>query len=242
MSLVFNMVGGGSGGGLTDGSALLSVTVPADSTVTATKSGVTLMPSLWLAGADASTEIALFVFTPAQIDAINPWTITATDGTYTAAKPVLIATNTEYEAEIHYRLYIIKDGLFQNGYSFLYSLRSGHSPTITENYNDSGYLMVSMGSSYATGGVTEQIDITDYSILCAQAYKNNGNSYVGIWPGYNYGSQSAIESAAVAKTAVPTTSSSITVDISALNGEYYIGGCILADNNYQLFISDMWLE
>lgn len=104
MSLVFNMVGGGSGGGLTDGSALLSVTVPADSTVTATKSGVTLVPSLWLSGADASTEIALFVFAPAQIDASNPWTITATDGTNTASTKILISSNKEYEAKLSYHV------------------------------------------------------------------------------------------------------------------------------------------
>ena len=101
MSLVFNMVGGGSGG-LEDGNAILSVTVPADSTVTSTKGGVTLRPSLWLSGADVSTEVALFVFTPAQFDSVNLWTITATDGTNTASTTILITTNKEYEVTLSY--------------------------------------------------------------------------------------------------------------------------------------------
>lgn len=104
MSLVFNMVGGGSGGGLTDGSALLSVTVPTGSTVTATKSVVTLQPSLWLSGADSSTEVALFTFIPAQFDSVNPWTITATLGSDTASDTVLITTNQQYEVEISYHV------------------------------------------------------------------------------------------------------------------------------------------
>lgn len=107
----YYFAGGGGSGGLTDGSALLSVTVPTGSTVTATKSGVTLVPSLWLSGADSSTEIALFVFAPAQIDANNPWTITATDGTATAVDTVIVATNMEYEITLVYERVLFYNGI-----------------------------------------------------------------------------------------------------------------------------------
>lgn len=100
----------GGGGGLADGSALLSVTVPAGSTVTATKNGATITPALWLSGTDASTEVALFVFTPAQFDSVNPWTITATDGANTVSKTVLITTNKGYELRLKYPIYLYNRG------------------------------------------------------------------------------------------------------------------------------------
>lgn len=90
----------GGGGGLDAGSALLSVTVPSGYTVTATKDGITVLPSLWLAGEDASTSVALIVFAQSQFDSTNPWTITATDGTGTTTDTILIATNREYELNL----------------------------------------------------------------------------------------------------------------------------------------------
>lgn len=160
MSLVFNMVGGGSGGGLTDGSALLSVTVPTGSTVTATKSGVTLQPSLWLLGADASTEVALFVFTPAQFDATTPWTITATDGTNTASETVLITTNKEYEVTISY-----------------------HVPS---GYQEVEYIVFPVGAYIDTGlnanlGVFTEIKVSETNYVNDAHYigcnVNDGNTY-----------------------------------------------------------------
>ena len=108
----------GGSGGLKDGSAILSVTVPAGSTVTASKGGVTLQPSLWLSGADSSTEIALFTFLPAQFDSVNPWTVTATDGTSTASDTVIISTNKQYSVDISFDYYLFRgDGVYKGEWS-----------------------------------------------------------------------------------------------------------------------------
>jgi len=98
------ILGGGGSGGPTAQDAILLATVPAGSTVTATKSGVTVTPTLWVSAADSSLEAALFVFAPAQFDSVNPWTITATAGTSTASTTVLITTNKEYAVAISYHV------------------------------------------------------------------------------------------------------------------------------------------
>lgn len=110
MSLVFNMVGGGSGGSLKDTDAILTVTVPTGSTVTAVKGGVTLTPTMWVQAADATLDCALFVIPAAQFDSTTPWTVTATIGTISTTKTVIVSTNKRYELSIDI-LVFIKDGV-----------------------------------------------------------------------------------------------------------------------------------
>lgn len=112
MSLVFNMVGGssGGGGGPSASDAILTVTVPTGSTVTATKGGVTLTPTMWVQAADATLDCALFVIAPAQFDATTPWTVTATRGTETASDTVTIDSNEQYDFLLSYGLLLIDNG------------------------------------------------------------------------------------------------------------------------------------
>lgn len=100
--------GGGSGPSASD--AILTVTVPTGSTVTAVKGGVTLTPTMWVQAADATLDCALFVIAPAQFDSVNPWTVTATTGTIATAKTVIVSTNKSYDLTIDI-LVIIADGV-----------------------------------------------------------------------------------------------------------------------------------
>ena len=137
MSLVFNMVGPATGGGggpaYTD--AILLVTVSTGSTVTATKGGVSLSPTMWVKAADTSVDIALFAIPASLFDSVNAWTVTTTLGTATESKTVVIDSNKEYEIE----LYAIQ--LWNNGDNYAvsggwqFSARSGSSSTraITSN-------------------------------------------------------------------------------------------------------------
>ena len=104
MSLVFNMVGGGSGGGggPSASDAILTVTVPTGSTVTAVKGGVTLTPTMWVKAADASLDCAIFSVPASKFDSTTPWTVTATLGKQTASETVLVTANKEYEVELSY--------------------------------------------------------------------------------------------------------------------------------------------
>lgn len=112
MSLVFNMVGGGSGGGSgpSASDAILTVTVPTGSTVTAAKGGTTLTPTMWVQAADATLDCALFVIAPAQFDSVNPWTVTATLVTDSATATVLIDSNKQYDVELSYHYFLYNKG------------------------------------------------------------------------------------------------------------------------------------
>lgn len=242
MSLVFNMVGGGSGGSLKDTDAILTVTVPTGSTVTATKGSTSLTPTMWVQAADTTLDCALFAIPQAQFDSANPWTVTATLGTDSATATVLIGSNKQYDVELSYGLYIVKNGSFANGYSFPIDLRSGQTPEITENV--AGYLRMKMPGSYSIGAATNLIDLSEFSTLNANAYVDGGDSYVGVWPGYGYSSREAIANAATAKQTVTTSESLLVVDIANLQNSYYVGGSIgtSGSTSYSLYISNMWLK
>lgn len=88
MSLVFNMVGGGSGGG--DVFAFIPATYPSGSTCSATNGTTTL---------SASDTSGFFVFkipTPASVP--ETWTVTSTDGADTASATVVISTEGQSES------------------------------------------------------------------------------------------------------------------------------------------------
>lgn len=88
MSLVFNMVGGSSGGG--DVFAFILATYPSGSTCSATNGTTTL---------SASDTSGFFVFkipTPASVP--ETWTVTSTDGTDTASTTVVISTEGQSES------------------------------------------------------------------------------------------------------------------------------------------------
>lgn len=105
------VVGGGGGGKLKNTDAVLIVTVPTGSTVTATKSGVTLTPTMWVKAADASLDCAIVSIPASQFDSTTPWTVTATLNSDTASTTVLITTNKEYEVELSFRYMLYNNGV-----------------------------------------------------------------------------------------------------------------------------------
>ena len=210
---------GGGGGGLADGSALLSVTVPAESTVTATKNGATVTPSLWLLGTDASTEVALFAFTPAQFDSATPWTITATLGEDSASDTVLITTNKEYEIVLSYAYYFYKNGTSYNGFSPTSTFKNSVF-TITQNANTIGLRATDTGRNGIAWSL--QFNNNGYSKLSAviesgTILKTNV-PYFGIYSGsgdvYN---ETNFTAKSLIDTTLPTT---VSVDVSSVSGGY----------------------
>lgn len=99
------------GGGVSSSDAILFVTVPSGSTVTATKGGTTLSPTMWTAAADANFECALFIINSSLFDAQNAWTVTATKGTDTASNTVVIDDNKEYDLELIFELWLVRNGV-----------------------------------------------------------------------------------------------------------------------------------
>lgn len=156
MSLTINRIGGSSG--VSENNAILMVHVPTASTVTASKGGVTLTPKMWVSGSTADEDVAMFIFSPAQFDSVNPWTITATDGEFTKSKSVLITTNKEYEVALHYRLYIIKNGIWQIDDSTV-------TKTSVTTTQQTGYIQEKTSGNVVGGIISPSLDITPYDSI-----------------------------------------------------------------------------
>lgn len=138
--LVVNVSGGG---GPTETDAVLLVNAPSGSTVTATKGGTTLVPTLWVAS--DGTEQAMFVFQPADFGS-NPWTVTATSGSNTSSKTVVVNENKAYNISLNFAHYLIKNGVLQSGYTA--ELYGGGEVTEVDGGTGAGYLQYHR----ATGG------------------------------------------------------------------------------------------
>lgn len=144
MSLVFNMVGGAGGSGFKDTDAILTVSVPTGSTVTATKGGIALTPTIWVQAADNTLDFAIFDIKPSLFDAVNPWTVTGTLGTETASDTVIIDSNKEYNVKIDYNFYFIRNGVILESYTLV-----GTTGTFTDEdgaikYTVNGYYKESL--------------------------------------------------------------------------------------------------
>ena len=249
MSLTLNMVGGG-GGGLSSNDALLAVTVPTGSSVTASKGGAILTPTIWTKNADNTLDVAIFIIHQSQFDSVNAWTVTATDGTSTKSKTIIIDSADEYDITIVYRIYLIKNGVQQVEF-----YKSGG--TLTDN--EGTYCAFNSGGNVAVIARPQSaIDITDYSSLVFTLYDSSSRS----WPTSN------CPSCGVGSTAPTINSSSAvvsnytsfqkftmltdgmiqqdtyTVDISSLVGQFYMAMACSGTSYYNglLHISNAYFE
>lgn len=102
MSLTLNMVGGGSGGGISANSALLVVYAPVGSIVTATKDSVTKTSKKDIALSDRPmVGLHLISIGSSQF---GTWTVTATRDTDTNSTTVTINTTKNYDVYIGYHV------------------------------------------------------------------------------------------------------------------------------------------
>ena len=229
MSLVFNMVGGG-GGKLKDTDAVLIVTVPTGSTVTATKGGTTLMPTMWVKAVDASLECAIFSIPASQFDSTTPWTITATDGTNTAIDTVLITTNKQYDVTLSFALFIYNLG--DQCSSTTGGWGGNGTYTLAATYID---VPLASGGNNANVRINTKIDLTGYATLYFEwdgsIQTGTGGTNLTMWvastqitnSGVSAPSGATIQNQIGGNTQGTYTLGTRQIDVSNLSGEYYIG-------------------
>ena len=237
MSLVLNMVGGG-GGSLKDTDAILTVTVPTGSTVTMTKGGVTLTPTMWVQAADNTLDCALFVIAPNLFDAVNAWTVTSTLSGDTASDTVIISSNEQYDLVLSYRPYIYRRGYINTA--------------LTGGLTNSGYTYSSQALSPATynadniyissnmcAGTSQAIDLTDYNTIYYVSRSDNPSNLTHPWLGV---ASSKNLSGYVTRIFPDSTTESIkSADISNLTGNYYIAAMSSSSNGYG-YVYEIYLE
>ena len=226
------MVGGSGGGKLKDTDAVLVVTVPTGSTVTATKSGTTLTPTMWVKAADNTLDCAIFSVPTSQFDSTTPWTITATDGTNTASTTVLITANKEYDVTLSFMLFIYNLG--DQCSSKTGGWGGNGTFTLATSYID---VPLASGGAYANVYTNVKIDLTDYKTLYFEwdgsIKLGTGGTNLTMWVASTKISNAgvSIPSGAVIQNVVGGGGSSQEtyvlgvrqLDVSNLSGEYYIG-------------------
>lgn len=259
MSYVFNMVGGGSGGGSgpSASDAILTVTVPTGSTVTMTKGGITLTPTMWVQAADNTLDCALFVIAPAQFDSVNPWTVTATNGTYTSSDTVTIDSNKQYDMELD----IWSGEIYMHGEQYQ-SFTGGFEVVRVSTYTSAPIAQVSYGTtpngviSLSTTGnnsngavsTVNPIDLTRFNTITVKLQSNSfGKNRLYIMAN---SSKSGITLDVASdrhcdfySIVGASATGDVTLDVSSANGSFYllIGG-FTVEPTYSCKISEWYLS
>lgn len=194
MSLTLNMVGGGSGGGLSSTDAVLRVQAPAQSTVTISK-GTTTKTDLGHENAiDPSIYDYYFFIHQNQFDSVNPWTVTASlSQYYDAVDTIIIDSADEYDVTLQYKLFLydlgdenisITGGL--NAYPYRVSGAGSDriTPTVTRNQSS---IKISSGNTPSFQAFifasSNPINVTSYSVakIVVTAYSDASSSTDQAW-------------------------------------------------------------
>lgn len=235
MSLTLNMVGGGGGGKLKDTDAVLIVTVPTGSTVTATKGGTTLTPTMWVKAADPTLDCAIFAISASLFDAVNPWTVTATLSTKSSSKTITVDSNSEYDIILQYQLDLYTPGDVHTDVTGGWSATAGGSYVQFGNEsinftNQSQFPIVS-----TVGTILLENYLTLFVDISVNSYGDNGNIYAGIAD-----SRITADNQFAARVRKTTTGrETISLDISGYTDSKYVA---IAGYHSNANIYNVWLE
>lgn len=225
---------GVSGTASGDAYAVIAVTYPAGSVCTCTDGSKTLKLK------DTSGQ-GFFL-----IPYAGTWTVTATDGTYTKSESVEITSEGQSESVVlSYTLYLIKDGVLQNGTEFTRQLRSGQ--TINQS-PQVGYYRFQTPSNLSCGVASSStFDLTEFGALNAILSASGANSYgtrIAIINGAGYSTEASMFDNAFPFAKMNGDSKqTISCDISALSGGNYVGILLGTDTGSTAAdVYDLWLE
>lgn len=229
----------GGSGGPSSSDAILTVTVPTGSTVTATKGGVTLTPTMWVRAADAAQECALFVIAPSMFDAVNAWTVTATLGTNTARGTIVVDTNSAYYVTLAYVPYLYNLGDTCDDVTGGYGNDHGAGSSVTF---ESEYIKVYQVATAGRGAVlytNNAINVSSFKTLYVE-YTHSGE--VTQYAKFGLGNSTSYTDTSFTASAQFTASSEKKVgscDITSITGAYRVR---VYDGVGDLRIYRIWLE
>ncbi|MBO7261168.1 MAG: hypothetical protein J6U97_06755 [Bacteroidaceae bacterium] len=210
---------------LTDG--VIHVLAPADSIVTISKGTVTESFSGLEHVADDTFDDYYFIIKRADFNA-TPWTVEATLGNETATEQVVVNYPGNYDIEMSFRNYIYKAGDTGGWTNIAWKDTSSHTATAATSIsfaNDK--FTITQGTSHSSITYHDaKVDLTEYSTLTCDVYSWNANADAGngLYILSSVASTTVVYPSAAAQyqDKVGTGSQLITIDISALNGEYYV--------------------
>lgn len=245
----------GGSGGPSASDAILTVTVPTGSTVTMTKGGVSVTPTMWVQAADNTLDCALFVISPSLFDSQNAWTVTATNGISSASATVTISTNNAYDMELQLwagEIYMHGEQYQQQTGGFeVVRVMANTAPIAQASYGTTpnGVISLSVSGTNANGAVStvNPIDLSRFSTMTVKLQSNSfGNNRLYIMAnstksgiildGQNNNCDFYYKPAGY-------QTGDLTLDVSAANGSFYllVGG-FSSDPTYVCKISEWYLS
>lgn len=248
------------GGSLKATDALLRVQAPAGSTVTISK-GTTTKTDLGHENAlDPTVYDYYFIIHQSQFDSVNPWTVTATLGSLSTTNTIIIDSADEYDMELTYRVYLMRDGAYVDGITWAVNALTG-TPSLSPQ---TGYITFYASSSNATATAvayaTTKVALsgkTTVHVKFKEVNSHYGQSrdYGSIVPAIGVStSEPSIQSgpaipAWIASQHITVTSNyinteEVTLDISAISDDCYISLCCGSTTSFRgaLYISDVWVD
>lgn len=243
--MIINMAGGG--GGLKDTNAVLIVNIPTGSNVTAEKGVLAITPTIWTKSSDSRIDCAIFNILSSQFDSINPWIITATKGTETVSLEILVTTNKEYELTLNYGYIYDRGEINPMAGDLVSGWNAGATPTRTK-LPDSYYMKGTGTGSAGANGTTvtsNLINVTEYNTLCIvfSAFSTSGSTLSNIYFGLT-SDRSSLFPDSMRWSGRPTPNEVISLDISSISGNYYIGfgGTAGVNVTWEFNVIELWLE
>lgn len=224
--MIFNMVGGGSGG-LKATDAVLIVSVPTGSTVTATKNGVTLIPTIWVQNVDSTLDTAIFSVKASTFDS-NAWTVTATLGDDTSSETVVIDSAKEYSVEITYNHWIFKSG---TGEVIASSTGAQQNASITVGTDSIVCSYTNTDYAQLVYWTTSKINLSLYSSLHVVAKVTNYRFDANYYPIAFVASSTPVaaemnnDAKYIAKATLDLTGATVdtSLDLTSINSTSYVG-------------------
>lgn len=251
-------VNAGGGGGLQSTDAILRVIAPAGSTVTISKGGVSKSDLGHENAADHTLYDYYFIIHASQFDSVNPWTVTATLGTQSISNSIIIDTADEYDIVLSYTLWLVKDGITQDG-AFI---ALGKKPNAESSYNalapsiaqDTDYITLGLTASTGSGAgivyLPNSYDLSKYSKVRVIGSARNNSSYYTFncfdaWTALGtYQEDNRLIQTTLTQDTSSYVSINETIDISSLTASALLGFNFSKSPNYtsQLRLSDFYLE
>ena len=249
----------GGGVGLKDTDAILRVIAPAGSTVTISKGGVSKSDVGHENAADNTLYDYYFIIHSSQFDGVNPWTVTATLGAQSISETIVIDSADEYDVVLSYTLWLVKNGVTQDGaFTAVGKMPSSSvsgTPTAPSISSASNYIQIGLSASSGTGcGIAylpHKYDLSKYSsariIGTGQcAFDLQANMAFNAWTqiGTYQENYRLIREGIMSQNSSSYSSVDKTIDISSLTDFAYVGFNFTKSGSQSTYIRiiDLYLE
>lgn len=191
MSDAFIMRRGGSGS-FSPNNAVLHVNAPVGSTITLAKGGVTVKVLDASKGhTNAADSLLADWYYSVSPSNYGEWTVTASDGTSTTSSAITIDSIKQYDVELTYDLYIIKNGIVMKPLTLTYCTETQQQGSV--KYQASGdsscRLYTELTDEFLAGGTYSKLvlDITGSNcgtylrVGIANTTEASNNGFVTMW-------------------------------------------------------------